>query len=87
MKLHVARFCVLHVEVEHNEVALKVMRHLDDIVKVPFETMLDFDERVSLWSEIGVGANSWTDKGIRDWVRDVRDDQEDDLKRSSWATA
>ena len=75
----------------HYEIEVIATSHdqyqLDDIVKVPFETMLDFDERVSLWSDIGVGANSWTDKGIRDWVRFVRDNQEDDLKRNNWATA
>jgi len=76
----------------HYEIEVIACSHgqyeIDEIVKVPYETMRDFDGRVTKWMEDGLGANTWTDKTIRDWVRDERADQEANLAiERSWATA
>lgn len=77
----------------HYEIEVIACSHdqydVDQIVKVPFEIMRDFDGRVTKWMDDDVlGANSWTDKSIRDWVRDERADQEATVAiERSWATA
>jgi hypothetical protein len=58
---------------------------VDEIVRVPFETTFDYDERIQKWDTSSYESR-WTGKGIRDQVRgDVADQAKEAAAEREWA--
>ena len=69
----------------HYEIEVIATSHgqydLDEIVRVPYEIGFEHEDRVTLWPDQAL----WTDKGIREQVRDDIEAQQVDIKHEAVA--